>query len=227
MNTKRHKKKKSCNRFKKACERSSFALRVDLCGGWLCLGCVLLFGWGLGGCTAKMMSSKSSPSMGPRDELLRRTLEDEVPSESKKADEEVERLYHWLQRKSGKRKKVRVEREFMGGVGSKDDDTRRKMSPGIPTKTPRAVQNREPMRMETVQTSKKPWWAPAPPPRRVTAYRQLSPKERICRSAHMICRVSERICRIAERYRENMKFQKICGRSKKDCLAAQKRCKAM
>lgn len=203
------------------------------------LGLVCL-AW-LTGCSVHKAATKNGASFSS---LGMPVVERDPPKQGKRAEAEIERLYAWIERTSSRPhrdKKVPIKPKrvienvpgSVGGLGDKSLPEKRAVKPGgqdAPSPPPqpvqpRALQNTPGHREETVQIAKRPWWAPAP--RRTAAYRRLSPKERVCRSANMICRVSGRICRIAERFRDRERYQKMCERSTKDCLYAQKQCKAM
>ncbi len=208
------------------------ALRLLRAFGWLCM--FVAVSWGLAGCSTATRSARSdAPSAFGS--AVSRKMGEELPTKSDKAQTEVTQLNRWIRhlrgQKHGEKEDLSAETNLKNddaGVvrGGQQDRIPANRNNGTDVRTnpsqPESLRPAKALNIVTVQ--KRPWWAP-PPPRAMT-YRQLSPKERICRSAEMICRISERICKIAARHPERPLFRKSCIQAQKDCLEAQKQCKA-
>ncbi|MCK6512111.1 hypothetical protein L6R29_19430 [Myxococcota bacterium] len=211
--------------------RGSHLLRMF--GEW----CVIVLSvWGLAGCSISKQSMRSdAPSA--LDYRVSKKMDEGLPSEIEKAKTEIAQLSGWINEIQGRKVVQRQgtkDQETLVRAGATNGSQQSQSRPTTAKQqdlTPRAqpshpqTEDEPQRRREAVQiTRTRPWWAPPPP--RTMAYRQLTPKERICRSAQMICRISERICKIAARHPERPTFQTSCVNAQKDCLDAQKRCKA-
>ncbi len=206
---------------------------LEMLGEW-CV--IVLCVSSLAGCSISKQSMRSdAPSAF--DHRVSKKMNEGLPSESEKAKTEIAQLSGWINELQGRKLAQRQDakdQDTLVGVGATNGSQQPQARPTTdkqqdltPSAQPRPspTEDEPQRRIENVQLAhRRPWWAPPPP--RTMAYRQLTPKERICRSARMICRISERICKIAAQHPERPTFQKSCANAQKDCLDAQKRCKA-